>query len=76
MLEPMVRRPGIRAEGPAAAAAAVATPFSPLGLVEAVANDACGRGFSRQRAFSVCAAETLHCFWTAQRQDWSPEIES
>ena len=58
----MVGRAGIRAESLAASAATISTAPPPFGFVESVADDVSGTGFSRQRAFPVWAAETLHCF--------------
>ena len=66
MLQSMVRRPGVGAESLAASPASVSTTLPELGLVEAVAEDASGSRFSRQRAFPVCATQTLHCSWTGQ----------
>ena len=75
MLESMVSRPGVRAEGLAASLASVSTTSSPFCPVEAVADDSSGGGFSRQLAVDVCAVETLHCSWTGRQQDSSPRIE-
>ena len=75
MLESMVRRPGVGAEGLAASPASVPTTPSPFRPVEAVTDDSSGSGISRQRAFPVYAAETLHCSWTGRPQDWWPGIE-
>ena len=60
MLESMVWRTGVRAEGLTAATAAISTTPSKIGFVESVANDVSGTGFSCQRAFLVWAAETLN----------------
>ena len=75
MLDSMVRRPGVGAEGLAASLATVATTPSPFRPVRAVTDDSSGSGISRQRTVPVCAAETLHCSWTGRQQDWSPGIE-
>jgi hypothetical protein len=72
MLESMVRRPGVGAEGLTASLASVSTTPSPFRPVEAVTQDSSGSGFSRQWAVLVWAAETLHCSRTGRQQDWSP----
>jgi hypothetical protein len=72
MLESMVRRPGVGAEGLTASLASVSTTPSAFRSVEAVTHDPSGSGFSRQWAVLVCAAETLHCSRTGRQQDWSP----
>jgi hypothetical protein len=37
----------------------------PLNFAVSVANDISETGFSRQWAFAVWEAETLHCYWIA-----------
>ena len=61
MLQSIVRRPGVGAEGLTASLATVATTPSPFPPVEAVTDDSCGSGVSRQRAVPVCADEALRC---------------
>jgi hypothetical protein len=72
VLEPMVWATGIRAECLSASPALVATPLPPLGLIEAVADDASGSVHSRC-ALKVWTPETHHCSLTV---NWSPGIES
>ena len=40
----------------------ISPPLPPLGFVESVADNVSETGFSRQWAFPVWEAETLHCF--------------
>ena len=55
MLESMVRRPGVAAEGLTASPASILTTLSQFCPVEALTDDRSGSSFSRQRAFPVCA---------------------
>ena len=55
-------RAAIGAESFAASASTILTAPPPLGFVESVADDVSETGLSRQWAFPVWAAKTLHCF--------------
>ena len=57
-------RAGVRAERLTASTATISTTPPPPGLIESVANDVSGTGFSSQRALPVWAPETIHCSWT------------
>ena len=60
MLESMVWRTGVRAEGLTASPTPESTPFPRLGCIETKADDARGTNSSRQLTTPVWAPETLH----------------
>jgi hypothetical protein len=74
MLEPIVGRAHIQAEGLPANPAPISATLSPSGFVEAVADEVSGTGFPRQWALRVRTSETLHGSWilsTIELMDWN-----
>jgi hypothetical protein len=73
-LESIVWCTGVRAERLLTNPAQISTTLPGVGLVEAMEDDASGTGISRQRAFPVWTADTLHCsrtLWIMELIAWN-----